>query len=114
MENTKGPWWNHGVRGRATPTLGIQAKSLAEDLFKCAGNGTGKYAASRLTHAARRPGMGCYGGVAARSPGTPWWSGSDMERLARGGNREWRRLSYLLTAEHCHGAAAAMHFPPGV
>jgi len=36
---------------RATPTLGIQANRLAEDLFERAGNGTGKCAASRLTHA---------------------------------------------------------------
>ncbi|CAN6287682.1 unnamed protein product [Urochloa humidicola] len=37
---------------RATPTLGIQANRLAEDLFERAGNGTGKCLASRLTHAA--------------------------------------------------------------
>ncbi|TKV92819.1 hypothetical protein SEVIR_9G185600v4 [Setaria viridis] len=37
---------------RATPTLGIQANRLAEDLLERAGNGTGKCVASRLTHAA--------------------------------------------------------------
>ncbi|CAN6282433.1 unnamed protein product [Urochloa humidicola] len=36
---------------RATPTLGIQANRLAEDLFERAGNGTGKCVTSRLTHA---------------------------------------------------------------
>ncbi|OEL14612.1 putative L-gulonolactone oxidase 6 [Dichanthelium oligosanthes] len=37
---------------RATPTLAIQANRLAEDLFERAGNGSGKCATSRLTHAA--------------------------------------------------------------
>ncbi|KAF8682034.1 hypothetical protein HU200_045494 [Digitaria exilis] len=37
---------------RATPTLGIQANRLAEDLFERAGNGSGKCATARLTHAA--------------------------------------------------------------
>ncbi|CAN6304511.1 unnamed protein product [Urochloa humidicola] len=36
---------------RATPTLGIQANRLAEDLFERAGNGTGKCVTSRVTHA---------------------------------------------------------------
>ena len=36
---------------RATPTLGIQANRLAEDLLERAGAGAGKCAASRLTHA---------------------------------------------------------------
>ncbi|KAF8722256.1 hypothetical protein HU200_022565 [Digitaria exilis] len=37
---------------RATPTLGIQANRLAEDLSERAGNGSGKCATARLTHAA--------------------------------------------------------------
>ncbi|KAJ1294763.1 hypothetical protein BS78_01G171400 [Paspalum vaginatum] len=37
---------------RATPTLGIEANRLAEELFERAGNGSGKCLASRLTHAA--------------------------------------------------------------
>jgi FAD-dependent oxidoreductase len=37
---------------RATPTLGIQANRLTEDLLERAGNGSGKCVASLLTHAA--------------------------------------------------------------
>uniref|UniRef100_A0A0A9CHX9 L-gulonolactone oxidase n=1 Tax=Arundo donax TaxID=35708 RepID=A0A0A9CHX9_ARUDO len=36
---------------RATPTLGIQAARLAEDLFERAGNGNGKCLTSRVIHA---------------------------------------------------------------
>jgi len=53
---------------RATPTLGIQANRLAEDLLERDGDGAGKCAASR-------PGTGC-GGATARSPGTPCWGRS--------------------------------------